>query len=71
MLLFGLGTIPLMLLTALAGQFANLRFRKKVRKVYPVFLTGLAVWFIVRGLRFQVPRDFSFWEALQTLPMCH
>lgn len=71
MSLFGLGTIPLMMATALAGQFINLRLRNRLRKLIPVFLVAFAVLFIARGLQFQIPDDFRFWEGLQEIPMCH
>ncbi|HMQ62757.1 MAG TPA: sulfite exporter TauE/SafE family protein [Flavilitoribacter sp.] len=71
MLLFGLGTIPLMFSAALAGRRLGIRFQHKLRKFYPVFLTGLALLFILRGLQFDLPRGFTFWEAIQNTPMCH
>lgn len=71
MLFFGLGTIPLMLGATLMGKYLDLRFRNQLKKLYPVFILGLAVWFIVRGLNFYVPANFDFWEAMQNIPMCH
>lgn len=71
MFLFGLGTVPLMLFTALAGNMVSLKIRNKLKKAYPFFIFSLALLFIFRGLEFHVPRDFSFWEAMQNMPMCH
>lgn len=71
MLLFGLGTIPLMLAVATAGQFASIKWRNKVKKLFPVFVGALAVLLIFRGLQFSIPEGFSFWEAMQHIPMCH
>jgi len=71
MLFFGLGTIPLMLTATLIGKAVNLTFRNRLKKLYPVFMIGLASWFIVRGLNFYVPANFNFWEAMQNIPMCH
>lgn len=71
MLVFGLGTVPLMLATALAGRLVSLKMRNGLKRLHPAFLVALAALFILRGLRFDVPRDFSFWEAMQTVPMCH
>jgi len=71
MAFFGLGTLPLMLATSMAGQFINLRWRNRLRKLVPVFLVIFAVLFIVRGLNFDVPREFGFWEDLKDIPMCH
>ncbi len=69
--LFGLGTIPLMLATALAGQFIKLEWRSRLRKLMPVFLLALALLFLFRGFNFDVPLEFRFWEDMQNAPMCH
>ncbi len=71
MLLFGLGTIPLMLAVATAGQFASLKWRNKLKKLFPIFVASLAILLIFRGLQFNLPEGFSFWEAMQNIPMCH
>ena len=70
MALFGLGTIPLMLATALAGQFIQLKWRARLRKLVPVFLVAFAVLFILRGLNFDVPTGLQFWNDMQNAPMC-
>ncbi len=72
MALFGMGTIPLMLLTGLAGNFASLKFRNLIRRAYPFFLVLFALLFLFRGLNFHVPGDFFFWEQVnQDAIMCH
>lgn len=71
MVLFGLGTLPLMLATSLAGQFIKLKWRNRLRRIVPVFLVAFALLFIFRGLNFEVPLGFSFWEEWQDAPMCH
>ena len=71
MLLFGLGTIPLMLTVATAGQFASLKWRNKIKKIFPIFVAALAILLIFRGIQFDIPEGFSFWEAMQNIPMCH
>lgn len=68
---FGLGTLPLMLASSVAGKFISTNLRNKLRRLYPVFLSMLAILFIFRGLQFSVPRGFNFWETLQHIPMCH
>ena len=70
MALFGIGTIPLMLATALAGQFIQLQWRVRLRKLIPVFLVAFAVLFILRGLNFDVPTGLQFWNDMQNAPMC-
>ncbi len=71
MLLFGLGTLPLMLLTAVTGQLAGLKWRNGMKKLFPVFVTAVALLLIYRGIRFDLPEGFSFWEMMQQMPMCH
>lgn len=71
MALFGLGTLPLMLATGLAGNFAGLRFRKALRRAYPAFLIFFAILFLFRGLNFNLPGDFFFWAKMDDVPMCH
>lgn len=70
MALFGLGTVPLVLLASVAGTFASLRLRNTLRKLVPVFLVAFAVLLIMRGLNFDLPANFSFWEATENQQMC-
>jgi sulfite exporter TauE/SafE len=71
MVSFGFGTIPLMLSTALAGQFITPQWRIRMRKLIPAFLVAFALLFIFRGLNFDVPIELRFWENMQEAPMCH
>ncbi len=71
MALFGLGTIPLMLSLALAGQFIDLKWRNRLRRLVPVFLTFFALLFIARGLNFEIPSSVRFWDDMGDVPMCH
>ena len=72
MALFGLGTFPLMIMAGLSGQMIGLKFRKAFQKIYPVFLLGFALLFLMRGFAFDLPKGILFWEALQQSPiMCH
>ena len=50
MALFGLGTTPIMLGTALLGRFINVKIRHTMNKLIPVFAVILAILFILRGL---------------------
>lgn len=71
MALFGAGTLPLMLLTSVAGQFIDVKWRNRLRRLTPVFLILFAVLFISRGIQFELPSDMRFWESMQDVPMCH
>jgi sulfite exporter TauE/SafE len=55
MLLFGLGTLPLMLGLSLTGRLVPLVWRTRLRRTVPYAATVLAVLFIVRGLGLGVP----------------
>lgn len=71
MAFFGLGTLPLMLITALGGQFIDLKWRRKARRLMPYFLFLFAVLFLYRGLNFYLPLQFHLWEDMNQVPMCH
>lgn len=71
MMAFGLGTIPLLMLTALAATKVRAFRQIPWRKIYPVALFGLGLFFIYRGVALQIPSDLTMWEAFQNLPMCH
>ena len=55
MLLFGLGTVPMMTAAVLLGNFVNLNFRKKIQKAIPVFVIIIGLLFILRGLGLGIP----------------
>ncbi len=47
--LFGLGTVPMMLGTSLAGHLIQVKWRTMIRRAYPLIFIGLGIWFIIRG----------------------
>lgn len=55
MLLFGLGTIPLMFATVLFGNFLSVKQRQTILKILPVITFILGVLFILRGLELNIP----------------
>lgn len=55
MILFGLGTIPLMTATIYFSGLLKGGIRQKVQKLIPVFVFFIGVLFIVRGLGLGVP----------------
>jgi hypothetical protein len=55
MALFGLGTMPVMFGTSLAGNFVSLNIRQKISKAIPYFAAMIAVLFILRGLNLDIP----------------
>ncbi|MFD2066870.1 sulfite exporter TauE/SafE family protein [Pontibacter silvestris] len=55
MLLFGLGTFPLMFLVSLSGKFISLKLRSSFNRLVPYIGMTLAVLFIMRGLGLGIP----------------
>lgn len=71
MIVFGLGTIPLMAVAAFSARLINVNLRTRIRKLYPVFLVVIALLFLFRGISFHMPADMRFWEDMNNIPMCH
>ena len=55
MLLFGLGTIPLMTSAAYLGNVLKTPLKKRIQKLIPIFVVIVGVLFIVRGLGLGIP----------------
>ena len=55
MAFFGLGTVPALLMVALGGQYIGVAFRRNIQKLLPVFLLGMGVLLILRGLNLRIP----------------
>lgn len=71
MLLFGLGTVPLMLSTFLLGRKLQNRFRTVLSYVGNIAMLALAIFLIYRGVSVEFPRSLEFWEAMNNPVMCH
>jgi uncharacterized protein len=55
MILFGLGTIPMMLAISIAGNVISQKLRNKLTKIIPVVIVVLGLLFILRGLNLGIP----------------
>jgi len=55
MVLFGLGTMPALLLVAFGGQLLGLAFRQRIQKALPFILTSMGVLLILRGMNLGIP----------------
>ena len=55
MILFGLGTIPLMTTAIYLGKFLNSTIKQRIQKAIPVFVVVIGVLFILRGLGLGIP----------------
>ncbi len=55
MVMFGLGTIPVMLATAIAGNLIQHKIKDAIRKLIPAAAIVLALLLIVRGMSLGIP----------------
>lgn len=55
MVFFGLGTLPLMFIFSLAGQFISVEIRRKFTRLVPAFIVVLGILFILRGMNLDIP----------------
>ena len=55
MILFGLGTIPMMLTISLAGNIMSQAIRNRINRLIPVLVIVVGLLFILRGLSLGIP----------------
>ncbi len=55
MILFGIGTIPLMSLVVYISNLLTVSFRSKLQKIIPIIAICIGVLFIMRGLGLSIP----------------
>lgn len=55
MVLFGLGTLPLMSVAIYAGAYLKGVSRQKIKRLIPVFVVIIGVFFILRGMGLGIP----------------
>lgn len=55
MLLFGIGTIPLMTTAIYLGKFLNDVVKQRIQRMIPVFVVIIGVLFVLRGLGLGIP----------------
>ncbi len=73
MILFGLGTIPLMTAFVYLGNFTTGLVRKRIQKFIPVAVVVIAVLFILRGMGLGIPyvSPIHVHEMVDGGQMCH
>jgi sulfite exporter TauE/SafE len=73
MVIFGLGTIPVMLALSVLGNIVSLRFRNFIRKIVPVFIIIIGLLFILRGMNLGIKYISPKMEKEETTKMecCH
>lgn len=55
MAFFGLGTMPALLMVALGGQMVSFEWRRKLQSALPVFIFGMGIMLILRGMNLGIP----------------
>jgi sulfite exporter TauE/SafE len=55
MILYGMGTIPMMTLMVYASQWISIPFRQKIQKMVPILVVMIGVFFMLRGLGLDIP----------------
>ncbi|WP_299526012.1 sulfite exporter TauE/SafE family protein [Winogradskyella sp.] len=73
MVLFGLGTIPLMTSAIYLGKFLNQTIKQRIQKAIPVFVVIIGALFILRGLGLGIPylSPAPIIEAASSAIDCH
>lgn len=73
MILFGLGTIPLMTTVVYLHSLLKLSFRNKIQKVIPYVAVIIGILFILRGLGWGIPylSPSNMSLFVQKAPNCH
>jgi sulfite exporter TauE/SafE len=73
MILFGLGTVPMMSSVVYLNTFLTIRARNKIQKIIPYVAVIIGIMFIFRGLGLGIPylspSDMSLF--VQSTPNCH
>ena len=59
---FGLGTLPLMFMVSLSGQFLSLQMRRSWQKTIPIIFMISGIILIYKGINIDLPVDYNFWE---------
>jgi len=73
MLLYGLGTVPMMSAVVYMSTMLSNPFRNKIQKIIPVVAVCIGVLFILRGLGLGIPYVSPTTMSLfvQANPNCH
>lgn len=74
MLMYGLGTVPALLLASYLPHLLKGTFRLKFQKIVPVYTFLLAVFFVLRGLNLGIPYLSPYFDknpASKEIPICH
>ena len=73
MILFGLGTIPLMTIFVYLGNFTTGLVRKRIQQIIPIAVVAIAMLFILRGMGLGIPyiSPIHVHQMVEGGQMCH
>jgi sulfite exporter TauE/SafE len=71
MLIFGMGTIPAMLLTVILGREILQWKRLSINRLLPVLQLCLGIYLIYRGIVVDMPQELDFYSLLAQPVRCH
>ncbi|WP_372917615.1 sulfite exporter TauE/SafE family protein [Salegentibacter sp.] len=73
MMLFGLGTVPMMTAAVYLGNFIGAGVRQKITKAVPVFVVIIGLLFIIRGMGLGIPylSPIEMTPKITAVQSCH
>lgn len=71
MFVFGIGTMPAMMILMMTKKIMSLRFRQRINLLTPYLISLLAILLIVRGLNLGIPYLSPHLEADCKVSCCH
>lgn len=71
MILFGAGTLPMMLGASLGASFIRKKFKLNFSRIIPVTYGLLAIWLIVRGISINNPGIIHQHQNASEITICH
>ena len=71
MVLFGVGTLPMMLGVSLGATWLRKTFGAKLPKLIPITYSFIGFWLIFRGLIISFPHIINHNIDLSNIPFCH
>lgn len=71
MLLFGLGTVPSLVVLTVGSSTVSPSIRKQYRKLLPYVTLLFGLFMIYRGMVVEMPAELDFWTAIKHPVMCH
>jgi sulfite exporter TauE/SafE len=71
MTFFGIGTAPALLLVAMGGQLMSYPVKQKLQRVLPLFIFGMGIVLILRGMNLGIPFISPHIETAEAIVSCH